>query len=378
MLRIMLNDMYERKPKVLSASKDLKNLIFLQLESYPNEIAQDPKISPNLYNFSKRYEFIAPINCEPYTKWSLAGASITETGIPQIYPDPEWHSGANSNDYKYIQRIQGIPNILETINYKLNYISTGINEVMGYENWILSHNYTKIYQAKNDLYLFEYLTNQFLPKLDQEFHETKQKTLTLILNAETHSPYKRPKWCRIERDISDKMKCFACIDFALSKFINKFLTLKMYENTLLVVFPDHFPYFMDQRELFILFSGIEKINPNLRIKDEITYYDFAPTILDMIGIYQYEPEFPFGRVFYRNTLNNHQKYCTSDFCILKHPKPNVDDLAFLYKFIHFEHALNIRPYNVSNPFACQINGTKQFYYSDRPCVNNIRVYRAYN
>ena len=81
---------------------------------------------------------------------------------------------------------------------------------------------------------------------------------------------------------------------------------------------------------------MKKVDSNLKINGEITYYDFAPTILDMIGIYQYEPEFPFGRVFYRNTLNNHQKYCTSDICILKHPKPNVDDLAFLYKFIHFE------------------------------------------
>lgn len=60
----------------------------------------------------------------------------------------------------------------------------------------------------------------------------------------------------------------------------------MYEHTLMVVFPDHGPYNLKEKELFILFPGVEKVDLANRIKD-ITYYDFTPTILDMIGIKKY-------------------------------------------------------------------------------------------
>ena len=61
----------------------------------------------------------------------------------------------------------------------------------------------------------------------------------------------------------------------------------MYEHTILVIYPDHPPFNTNYKELFMLFPGMQKVNSNLKVKNEITYYDFAPTILDLVGIKDY-------------------------------------------------------------------------------------------
>lgn len=111
-LKQTLNDKFDIKAKVLETAPRLKNLLLIQLKSFPNEFVQDPKFAPNL-NHS--------IQMEPYTTWSLAGTSVLQTGIPQIFPDPNWYNLANQHDFEYILGIQGIPNILHSHNYTLDY-----------------------------------------------------------------------------------------------------------------------------------------------------------------------------------------------------------------------------------------------------------------
>lgn len=376
-LRKILYDKYEMKSQVLSAVKQPKSLLLIQLESFPYELSSDPMVSPNLANFSKRYEIIAPIYTQPYTTWSMAGLAITQTGIPQIYPDPEFKTLAQRTDYEYIIGIKGIPNILKSLNYELNYAVTGKNEEMGFNKWIIKHNYKRIYTAKNDLDLSDFLTKQYLTNIDKTIRESQfaNKYLTLVVNTNTHSPYNKPDWCKLSfPKIKEKQKAFYCCDFAVGKIINKFLELKMYEHTLLVVYPDHQPFNTNYEQLFILFPGMEKVDSNFKINDEITYYDFLPTILDLVGIKKYQPECPFGRKVYNNSDGTDKKYCFDKYCIQKRTKPNIDDLAFMYKFTHFEQGKKIKGnYDLNNPFTCLINRTtREYYYSDKPCLTNIR------
>ena len=250
----------------------------------------------------------------------------------------------------------------------------GINGLMGFNEWLYDHHYNRVYTAPTDIYLYDYMAYKYLPMLDNRSRNSnfKNLTLTMIVNVQTHSPYGRPVWCTYKNNLPFIFKCFYCCDHGVNKIIEKFLELKMYEHTLMVIFPDHGPYNLKEKELFILFPGIEKVDPANRIKD-ITYYDFAPTILDMIGIKKYQPEFPFGRNIYLNSTD-HSKYCINLKCIQKHEKPDLDDLAIMYKFLHYERGKNIKPkYNLSNPFMCRINDTDQVYYSEKPCMTNIRT-----
>ena len=60
--------------------------------------------------------------------------------------------------------------------------------------------------------------------------------------------------------------------------------MKIYEHTVLVVYPDHTPYgtpfAKENNHLFILFPGMKKVESRNKIKRNITYYDFGPTIMD--------------------------------------------------------------------------------------------------
>lgn len=371
-LKRMIDSKFNVQPQVLNTSNKLKNLILVQLESFPSEIVNDAKISPNLNNFSNIFEYISPIIPQPYTTWSFSGLLVTQTGMPQIYPDPKWGELASQTDYLYVIDIKGVSDILNTLNYKLDYMVTGKNPVMGFDKWIKHHNIQRIYKAKNDLYLFNYLADEYLPKIDKIIRDSnfEKHYLSLVVNSNTHIPYVRPMWCNLNfPDIPEYHKPFYCIDHALKRFLNKFLELKMYEHTLLVIYPDHPPYQMNYKELFILFPGMNKVEN--KINGEITFYDFAPTILDLIGIKKYQPPFPYGRNIYRNDPN--EKYCLGDICAQKRSKPDLDDLSLIYKLVHFEHGKNIHTYNLSNPFSCRINGTDKIYYSYTPCFTNIRA-----
>lgn len=128
------------------------------------------------------------------------------------------------------------------------------------------------------------------------------------------------------------------LDKLIKKFVERFLELKMNEHTLLVIVPDHMPWMPGEfkvNQLFILFPGIEKVDKKLRIQNDVTYYDFAPTILDLIGIKKYVPQFPFGRSIYNiNQTNNNNTFT-------KHHKPDKDDFNAIYKFLNFEQEKKI-------------------------------------
>lgn len=366
-LKDLLLKKTDQPPKVLRASNQVKNLILVELESFANEFIQNSVMCPNLNNFSKEFEFISPIYSVPYSTWSTAGAILTQTGIPQILPEYHWKSRSEYN-MDYIAQVKGIPDILSSINYKLKYSTNGENSIMGFDKWVKSRNYSRIYTAKDDDDLYSFFTEKYLTEIDNDIRKNNAKYLLFIVNTNTHSPYNIPKWCNLKfPKIEHAQKCFYCVDNLLGKFVNKFLELKMDEHTLLAFFSDHLPFGSNfnppVNQLFFLFPGLKKIDPTLKIKDEITYYDFAPSILDLIGIKEYVPEFPFGRSIY---IHKNTSYKTG--FNRKHYKPNTYDLALLYKFLHIQKGKNINStYNFNVKFKCYTETKHLVYYSDTPC-----------
>ena len=239
---------------------------------------------------------------------------------------------------------------------------------MGFDSWVKSRNYSRIYTAKDDDDLYNFFTDEYLIKLDKDIRSNNNKYLIFIVNSNTHSPYKFPKWCNLNiPKLEQAQKCFYCTDYLLGRFVNKFLELKMNEHTLLALFSDHLPFGSNfnppVNQLFFLFPGLKTIDPSLKIKDEITYYDFAPSVLDLIGIKEYVPEFPFGRSIY---IDNNTSFVIN--MNRKHRKPDSYDLAILYKFLHLQKGKNINStYNFNVKFKCYTETKHLVYYSDKPC-----------
>ena len=370
-LRERIREHYDIKPKVLSTAKQLKNLILVQLESYAFEFIKKPLISPYLKNFTDQYELIYPINVDKYAINSLGGSSVTQVGIPMICADISWED--MMYEFNFLNGLQGLPDILNSFNYKMEFAYTTGISIMGFWKWVLSHKYIPIYKAKNDIYLYNYFTNGYFEKIDKRARNSnfKNLSLTYIVNANTHWPYGRPKWCKLPfPQIQEKEKCFHCLDNVLGKFIQKFLDLKMYEHTILVLYPDHPPFDLPQKELYIFLPGINKSDYIKNFKGDFSYYDFAPTIMDMIGIKNYIPEFIYGRNIYDPSIQM-KNICVNESCFQKHRKPDSNDLTIIYNYLHFERGKDIKKnYDKDRKFKCKIensDGNITYYYSDKPC-----------
>lgn len=370
-LKDILTLKMESKPKILSNSKHLKNLILIQLESFPYEFIENDQISPNMNNYSRLFEYIAPIKTVPYSTWSIGATILLQTGIPQIMPDTSWPIRGR-HSLNYIMKIKGISDILHSGGYEIHYATNGPNHLMGFNAWIRKRKYKNILTSNDDKELFEYFTNHELERIDNESRSSnfQKRSLNFIVNVETHAPYLQSKWCNFTfPKILPKQRCFYCIDHLVGDFVRKFLELKMEEHTVLAIFPDHHPFLSDflwykkpVNDLFVLFPGIKKIDQKLKF-DDFTYYDFAPTIFDLVGVKNYVPQFPFG-------VNIYSKKNTNEFDndSYRHRKPDTTDLAIIYKFLHFEKGKNVKNrYKLTNNFTCFTDKKKSFYYSDSPC-----------
>lgn len=372
-LKQSLMDKIKVAPHVIEYDyKALKNLILIQLESVPNEIIKE-KVTPNLYSLTKKYEYVAPIYNEPYTSWTTGGVVVSQCGIPQILPVIDWKI-RQKTEVKYLTNIKCIPDILGSFGYKKLFGLTGTESVMGFEQWRVDKGYLKINQSKNDFQLFSYFTKEFLTQMDKDvrkngdFANSNQtnpsRYLVYIRPEDTHLPYFVPKWCKLDGKFEKYDDCFHCLDYAIGMFIKKFLDLKMYEHTLLVVYPDHAPFGAKierkYKQMFIIFPGLDKIDLKYRINEEITYYDFAPTILDLIGIKKYVPEFTFGRSIYKF---DNQKY-ESQYSQIRHHKPDENDLIVIDNFLNYGVKKNTTK---KTKFKCYIGITNKYYFSPTPC-----------
>lgn len=89
---------------------------------------------PNLNNYSKLYEYLAPIYSEPYTTWSTSSTITLQVRIPQIIPETSWNI-RERDKIEYVSKIKGIPDILQSYRYKLQFASRGDAEIMGFSDW---------------------------------------------------------------------------------------------------------------------------------------------------------------------------------------------------------------------------------------------------
>lgn len=108
-----------------------------------------------------------------------------------------------------------------------------------------------------------------------------------------------------------------CLDILLKKFFEKVEELNLLNSTEIFIYGDHLlwgdPWYYEKPRKMLMMMPFRKREV---INKPISLFDVAPSILRMLGIDNYSPEFPFGFDFFsqnttvfptsndRNYINN--------------------------------------------------------------------------
>lgn len=327
------------KPKVILKPGKLKNIIMIQIESF--EVSAINKYAtPFLYNLTQKYLYM-PMDVVSYTSWSSSGVLITQCGIPQIIQDISWSKRRSDNISMY-SKMTCLPDYLQLMGFKSYFYGMSYSDCQGFRTFMLNKNYSENIIAKNDKKLYEYIANKFIPERSSKPNELFQ---AWVANEDTHFPYSPRKWCKPENiGAPNFIKAHNCFDQAIRGLVNSYLNSSLRDNTVLILYPDHImmaTWVPKPRKVFMLFPGMKK----RKFRNNLTYYDFAHTVLDLAGIKSVFPGFLYG-----NTAFSPQK-------------PKYPDISELFVMYHsFNQLLNVKNLEI---FMC--NGKKQ----NKPCEDFI-------
>lgn len=308
--------MINEKPRIVEKEEKLKNLILFQIETFEYS-AITPTSMPYFTNLTKKYLYIDNIDSSIYTTWSTAGNLVTQCGIPQIITSLKWDS-RSQDSMAYYKKVLCMSDYLKTIGYAAHSFAMTHDYVMDYHKW-RNDKYIRTFDALDDKILFDYMNTNgtdFLRNISKN-----QNYIAMIYTQDTHRPQVPKKYCTPENPSESlPRQTYNCLDQLLRRFVDRFIELKMYEDTVMVMYGDHTMFgtpFSSYRKLVMLFPGYEKRNYTL----PLTYYDFAPTIYEMIGIKKIYPGLPFGRSMFSNLPPN---------------VPTFQDLNIMFHYFHSE------------------------------------------
>lgn len=347
-----------------------KNVIFIQIESFETQTLgrfnrNFPQSMPFLSNVSRNSLHFSQIPSQPYTTWSAAGMLATHCGFPLIVDNVDWSVRGHESFQKW-SRLPCISDFLYLLNYTQKAFCTGSCDIMDMKGFMSGHHFETFdmteHKIDRDSVLFDYVATEILPGLVKDSFEYHKPFFLFLLNADTHPDFwiddkfcpdlaKEPndngfqidgggqEWNKDEnahnkhREPLPKMfRSFTCVDRAFNQFITKLTSMGLNaSNTVLVVYGDHLTmgelsfYYGEKRTLSILFPFLTKQYLKKRYhvtKDElekkpITYYDFAPTIFDLLNM-KYAPRFPYGYSAFSSEIGN---------------PPSLNDFKFIYNFL---------------------------------------------
>jgi phosphoglycerol transferase MdoB-like AlkP superfamily enzyme len=156
------------------------------------------------------------------------------------------------------------------------------------------------HHKSNDDELFELLLNDVLPSVAALRHPFA----LLILNADTHPDFTVGSACDdylLLAEYPIVYRSFTCFDQHLARFIARMTELGIDKNTEVVVYGDHLTmgdigFILGADRNLSMFLPLRPQDEKWRRAQEekvMSYYDFAPTVLELLGI-DYAPPFPFG------------------------------------------------------------------------------------
>jgi phosphoglycerol transferase MdoB-like AlkP superfamily enzyme len=286
-----------------------RNVILIQVESMELSYIgkynkRYPKSMPFLSSIADSQAHFTGFASQPYTAWTAAGLLVTQCGFPQVMPNVNYHIRAGQR-LTLFARLPCVPDFLKRLGYHLMTYSTGSLGFMGVSSFLREHGYSIrdkwVHHANTDDALFNLLANSVLPSLRDR---AQWPFCLLIMNEDTHVPFRLGKQCRdylAQEDYPWVYRSFTCLDQHLERFMDAFHKLDFAKSTEVFIYADHLsmgnvaPVLGAERNL-TLFVPLRpqdaKWQRGFR-KPILTYYDLPPTILSLLGV-EYDPPFPFG------------------------------------------------------------------------------------
>lgn len=309
-----------KKLKIKKPTHKMPNIIFLQLESMEKQCIT-PIHTPFLYNLSKNVLYIDDIKSQIYTTWTAGSMMALLCNIPHLVTNIRSKVRAKDSIGKY-EKLACFPDFLDKLGYKNEAYFVNEMKIMGISDFVEQH-HTEIHEnvVKNDLELFDFYFNKSLPDLLKR----NKPFFSYLCTDGTHYPYLVPNFCTPEIPESESRvrKVHNCADQLLRVFYRRFLELGLNKNTELIIFGDHlvpttkryikWEENIEMRRLFLYFAS----RPPMKIDKPITYYDVAPTIMNIIGASSYSPRFPYGKNIFSSETGI---------------PPNENELTFLFNY----------------------------------------------
>lgn len=285
-------------------NKPLKNLIMLHLECTEKRSIglfnkHFPNLMPFLQSLAKKGTFLNNVTMMKDQSYTLSSVFAQRSGLPML-----GYSYKKRGSLLMSKRVHTIMDFFNELGYDQMASCTGFCSVYKFYNLHHMRSLDYIYHGqRHDYGHFEYLVNTFLPKLLNE--QKKHPFFLIIHNEDTHPDYYVDKRCLdiLPDEIKNKwplsLITLQCLDISLEKFFKKLSELGLDKTSEVFIYGDHLlwgePYYYDKpRQMLMLFPFKEQ----QMINKPISLFDVAPSIMKLMGIENYSPEFPFGFDFF--------------------------------------------------------------------------------
>jgi phosphoglycerol transferase MdoB-like AlkP superfamily enzyme len=228
---------------------------------------------------------------------------VTQCGFPLLVTDVHWNVRQHL-EYDAFASLHCLPDFLGAAGYRLFAYCAGACDVMRMKAFMKERGFrtqdSADHHRTNDDELFDLLFRDVLPGLAALPHPFA----LLILNADTHPDFTIGPACDdylLRAEYPIVYRSFTCFDQHLARFIARMAELGIDRNTEVIVYGDHLTMgdvgFMlgADRNLSIFLPLRPQDGKWRRAQEgkEMSYYDFAPTVLELLEI-DYAPPFPFG------------------------------------------------------------------------------------
>jgi arylsulfatase A-like enzyme len=304
-----LQDVYFRPLKAFfsgnmsaSAGPTKKNLIILEVESLEVQVlghynADFKRSMPYFSNLSQKVTFCDHVKSSPYTTWSVASAFAVQCNLPLLMTPTARYNRAS---FHLLPEHVCLGEYFAKAGYHLH--SWLANVFVGrFKNHMRLHHWPALdvedHGIRRDWDLFELLERSLLPNLTRP---SEQPFVLHVAHADNHA---FPRYF-VDPRCQDRvpeypliMRSFDCVDQIVGRFIEAVKKSPLANNTEIFVYADHllmtgvhqYIRLFDPRHIVAMFP----IGPKQIVSKPLTIYDFAPTLMDIIGI-EYQPKFPFG------------------------------------------------------------------------------------
>lgn len=287
-----------------------KNLIMIHIECAEQRSLgifnrKFPSSMPFLASLAKNGTILTNVTMLPEQGFTLSSVFTQRSSLPML--------GFTPNDRGSLfmsPRVHTIMDFLDKLGYSQMASCSGFCST--YKFYSLHH--MRIidkmsHKQMNDYGHFEYLSKTLLPQLKNESEKSGKPFFLVVHNEDTHPKFVIEKECldvlpdEVKKKWPEALISLQCYDMSLKKVINKVVELGLDKNSLVFIYGDHLLwgntwYYENPRKMLMLFPFMEK----KIVSKPVSLFDESVTIMRLLGIENYSPEFPFGFDFFSDNV----------------------------------------------------------------------------